>query len=936
MSRAQESQNQEIKNKVLNKYRSCKTFEKLKQERGVLAAALTRAVNNAHKLCSDFLDGKSTEVTLLGRALQFLQESRTASAFFNDLLIENYFSEERREKYSAEYQSALEYAETYESRWLSARHALYVQINDLWPTPQVRESLKASEPDRRCYAPLFIPTFSQAEREALGDLYGDTDDDDDGERTLASPLLTVDDEFQDAMSTEEGAGGGAGVGEKSPPLADGGGGNGDGGDGGGNAVAGDGVQLPQDQITPPQDQQLPVQQSPQVQVQQSPQVQHDQANPQADASAAAAAADAAAQQLAAQQHAAAMAAQQQQQAHQQAAFAAAAVPPGLPYQQQFPGMAANNANINITVPPPFARPPPVSVQNFTAYKPPSWMLPTTSMRGAAPFANATRPTSSQATVNQGLGLGAIPKNKGLGTVPKNTYGIGLNPGASSLNLGASSLNPSNVSSSAPQSILFPTPRFATPPPTNASVLGGGNVNASVSGGANLNASVASGGNYNAQSMPFNSFFPGITDPNSSVLRMLSRSMACSFSIENYVKKKFNGHNYREYPEWLSQWKRADSAMTDLLYTEEDKFSVLKSALSDLALSYCASLPIDSSESYRISLATLDYMYYDRKVTLQSEICKLLAMAPCTGSFESRQKIHSSLVAFSNSVSAMGATDEHLAVGFQLVICGRVLDALWQKDLVKFLNKNKDISNPLGANVSFHDIISVLFQSMMEQQQIKNFGSNLAQRGALGGQAPGQNNVRPPYRGKTGASAAAAVKQIDEKTGEKESAKLLPLTWQGSNSATIQLPTETDKLNDLREWIQSTAAAAATGNKQGQGQGKNSMTNKSGKKGEIKVACIFCSTGTGPNSTQQYKHSHPLNCVKIKNKELTLPQIKQIVLKAKGCRNCGSPHLAKDCTAPDFVHCRVKDPETNQICGQRHMNCFHNPNYKKGAAAAAQN
>ena len=400
-------------------------------------------------------------------------------------------------------------------------------------------------------------------------------------------------------------------------------------------------------------------------------------------------------------------------------------------------------------------------------------------------------------------------------------------------------------------------------------------------------------------------------------------MACSFSINNFVKKKFSGLNFKEYPEWLSQWKRADKSMTELLFSEEDKFSCLKSALSDLALSYVTSLPLDSPESYRISLATLHYMHCGQKNTLQTEIQKLLSLQSSTGTFDSRQKVHSALVNFSNTVAAMGATDEHIALGFQLVICGRVLDPSWQKDLVKFMNKNRDMAHPLGAQVNFHDIISVLFQSMMEQQQIKAFGNGMAQRGAFGGGQPPQRNAhggnQPPQaprqqhmqRGRSGLSAAAAGKSDDQKAlGE---------------GGVIHLFREDDEL------IQGMSAGLAGAKQGSQNRGASKTTGS-----EIKVACIFCA-GKGPNAQQKYQHTHPLNCVKIKSKMLSMNEIKTIVIKANACKNCASAqHAAQDCNAPDFIYCRFKDPETNRKCGRRHMTCFHpNPNRRR-VAAAAQN
>ena len=399
--------------------------------------------------------------------------------------------------------------------------------------------------------------------------------------------------------------------------------------------------------------------------------------------------------------------------------------------------------------------------------------------------------------------------------------------------------------------------------------------------------------------------------DSNFMMMYSNSLASTFNVSNIIKTPFSG-NPSEFPTFIMLWSKVHRILQNLQFDDREKFMIFKQVLTGPSLNYVKDLPVDSEESYSYSLKTLYGYFYDQKVNLLTVINNLMTTPKSDGSVSSRQKVHSALISYTNSIACLQATNSDVRFAYELSFCtSRLLDQSWNREWMKFCSKRKNFANPIGADVNFADLCDNLFQTMREQSQIRQLGY-----------ASGEKDRSGDSRGRFNRASAAAAQGQKEATANGGASGRRKK--EGSDAAPYARATEPAGM-----------AAAAMQDRGARGQRPPRPQQKAARSqsSEIKEVCIFCRR---PNGPQEHSHPYPLNCPKVKNKIVDHQKMRDIGKTARACRLCFAiSHTTNACDAPASWVCRAKN-QKGERCGLRHNTIWHiekgNNTYGRAAAA----
>ena len=397
----------------------------------------------------------------------------------------------------------------------------------------------------------------------------------------------------------------------------------------------------------------------------------------------------------------------------------------------------------------------------------------------------------------------------------------------------------------------------------------------------------------------------------SLIRLYSQGLAANFDVNNIIKVKFSGSR-QEFPNFILLWSKVHRLTKQYGFSPQEQFAILKQTLSGPALNYVKDLPADAPLSYSSSIRCLYEMFYSRGTNLATIIQTLVATPPSNGSFESRQRVHCALQAYSNSCAAISASPSHIQCAWEFYYACRLLDPRWTNDWVKFFQKRRNLNHPLGAEVDFQSFTHCLKMAMMEQYQQLQF--NKAHEINASGQPIGVGN-RFRNAGNRGYAAPASVRTTtNENGGESRRAPLASASTTTTAAAAAAV---------------NTAAAAAANRRDFPNRGDRGRGGDAKPRNKVIVPCCFCDIG---DNRQERLHKFPLTCFKIKNRMLSQEQIREIGNKAGVCRMCFSKaHKSRDCDTG--MTCGVRD-SNNVPCKEKHYRAYHNTNVRGKVAAAA--
>ena len=426
----------------------------------------------------------------------------------------------------------------------------------------------------------------------------------------------------------------------------------------------------------------------------------------------------------------------------------------------------------------------------------------------------------------------------------------------------------------------------------------------------------------------------------TLLQMFSNSLTSNFAARNIIKDKWDG-SPETFEKFAFAWTKCHFQLESLRQSDAVKFSELLTCVTGTARLYIESLPSFLDSSYRVALAKLYEVYACRKTTLKNIVQKLTRMPQCQPTYSSRLQLHATITAYKASLDALKIPPQEALLAFELIFCENAFDNDLKKQWVKYCEKNRDLSKPLGCNVTFQAMSDQVLKCITESYTLSEDNNPFA---AKKSHSQGQGGRR--WLGNAAAASQAGnsnnpdyVKGQQQQQGQMQQGGKKKPRAKGNNppGGPPALPPPAQK----------GAAAAATGAQfrsqppKNRGDGINKSLFRSG--------CPFCSKpnakgggrggGNGGdgikmgNYTQTYAHRFPLGCPLIKLNVLSDQKIREIAKEKRLCSVCLQPgHTSKECQSPDYIRCSVPN------CGRRHFRAFHPRDEQKkvrwAAAAAA--
>jgi hypothetical protein len=307
--------------------------------------------------------------------------------------------------------------------------------------------------------------------------------------------------------------------------------------------------------------------------------------------------------------------------------------------------------------------------------------------------------------------------------------------------------------------------------------------------------------------------------------------------------KYNG-NPEGFAKFNMQWTAVDKLMNGFHYPLCKRLTELKKILIGRAKSLVEDL-FDIDDNYQIAIDTVIDMGKDAIAHVRKIMTTVQNITVANGTLKDKHRIHQAAMAFINSINGLKLTDTDVLTALLVSHFEKILDPAMRKDWVKYVDKRRNQNTPLGANITFGDMITDIRRHTEQSQRTSAAGG-----GTGGGYAPK-------------ASTTKAVKKPSKK-GKQTSAKAVVVVKQTG----AQKPTPKAK---KAKKVTSVVANVAP------------------------KSCVFC--------RDKYNHKYPLQCRAVKI-DLSDDVIKQLASKNNLCHNCLCQHHTQNCDAPDHIHCRV--------------------------------
>ena len=882
---------------VKRKFQACASYTDATIQRGRYGGGLTNEFKRAQQIRDQNLKKAVINPDVIIEALSRLQSQKEALFLFSDLLVQSLRSQDWEQKAPEKFADAQNYTDRYLLNWLRHRYELYRILNSLITSEDVNTAFRASHPDLVDHRSLYIPPHRQAGVQPLqeGEEEEQGDEEDDGFLYPTSPerrkksVAEVDEDAEAFADLEI---------DDTEVFA------------GGNQETGDTVQEEEDDDevfgdtnddeemlipTPDGQQQTPAADDPPPPASTATVPTAGFAN---------AASGGAAQAAAANQHTGIPQPFPQPLAAAQLQPGAIPQPPlaQLPAAAMNPALSLPAATLTAGTLPTNTMPAaPFLMTHQPAHPsglPPHLAQPPTTFQGRVNFADFAALSTHTSTTP------AIPSSNHATLNPANNLFNAENVsggGTGSLAEDISHLAPGQPARASSGQFFGHPLGFARPSPSAQS--------ASPAPSAAAAAAAAEAEKLLASGLPPGQ--AGASDGEGTLIRMYSQSMASTFNPSNIIKQPFRG-NFADFPAFVTLWGKCHRIMCQLNFTEIEKFGILKCVLAGPSLDYVKDLP-DRDDSYKISILTLYSVYYNRGANLLSIIKTLSDTPKSDGTFAGRQRVHAALISYANSLQTICASPTDIQFAYELNVCSaNLFDGQWQKEWIKHCMKRKNLQNPLGADVCFADLCQVLFTTMMEQQQLRLLGPTSKYDQNKG---KFQRGVTAATQGRGKASAKAI--QYDRHSAPADGGVATPANAGGGACGGFVTGSDSAQGGALPR---SSQAADATGTVAAVMKGPRRGSRRGGrdKSTEVIVPCIFCRQNDG----QEFRHSRPLTCPRLKNKALSPQEVREISLKARSCRNCfDCSHTTKECTGPATLTCRA-ELKNGERCGKRHHTVWH--------------
>ena len=404
---------------------------------------------------------------------------------------------------------------------------------------------------------------------------------------------------------------------------------------------------------------------------------------------------------------------------------------------------------------------------------------------------------------------------------------------------------------------------------------------------------------------------------SALVQMFSNSLTSTFSAKNMIDQKWDG-DPATWDRFAFAWTKCHTHMEALHMSDAAKFSELQRCVTGTAKLYIDQLPSFLDSSYWTSLQLLQNVYSSRKTTVRTIVNKLMSMPTCQPTYESRLRLHAQICGYKSSLNSMSIKPEDALLAWELTFIENAFDTELKKQWVRYCEKNRNLSAPLGYDLTFEALSNKILTFITESYKIA--GEKPQIRGGTGGQ--GQGGRR--WVGNAAAASAAPASQPGN-NGQDQSKPKSQKGGKGQSSAKSSAGK-----NGASNASVVTATAAAASAPRSPPPPKNQYAKKGGTNKQTslyKSGCAFCQKENGFNT---HPHRWNLGCPLIKLEVLPPEKVRDIVRQKRLCTTCLMPnHTSANCPSPDYVKCSVPN------CNQKHFRVFHNrPEPKKVTWSAA--
>lgn len=375
---------------------------------------------------------------------------------------------------------------------------------------------------------------------------------------------------------------------------------------------------------------------------------------------------------------------------------------------------------------------------------------------------------------------------------------------------------------------------------------------------------------------------GYNEPSHELISMWSQSLASQFCITNILSRRFDGSE-TEWPEFKLLWIKADTQMAVLGFQKAQRFWELKKVLAGSALQYVKALPPGEDESYTLAISILYEVYDETQSRLRHTIKALISMQIAGPTYNDRQKLHAQLVVYKQSLMALKLSPADTLLAIEIALIESKLDSEWKKGWVRFAEKRRDNTTPLGYNLSFWDMLGFLHKNMKEQNRIKNII-----------EMPGLKRTEHVKKGH-----ANVALQGEGEEEEEEQEELEGDTYAIPAGVPPKRPFR--KPSSAPKPFKKSSPTFRPQNKSKFGAPKKPQTEN--RDAGNKQPCPFC---------KQNKPSHSFITSCKAFKAMKADEVKSTCAQKRLCYICFTDHRTADCTAPKRIRCKCGQPHNFKL------------------------
>jgi hypothetical protein len=207
--------------------------------------------------------------------------------------------------------------------------------------------------------------------------------------------------------------------------------------------------------------------------------------------------------------------------------------------------------------------------------------------------------------------------------------------------------------------------------------------------------------------------PKVEKEEERALQLMMRAMTLSYKPAEHITP-FDGDQF-QYTSYRTSVEIADRTMTEIGYSDFEKFLELKKTLKGEPLKLVATLPnLDSS--YTTALGMLDRFYLNPQNSIKHVTDSINALGKMTNSVESIKSFYQALVSITHAFKALNMVESDMGRSLLLNSVMPKLSNACCREFLKITQKKRNFNSPMGHDATIADLMDcILFQLQLAQQ-----------------------------------------------------------------------------------------------------------------------------------------------------------------------------------------------------------------------------